>query len=44
VATGLRERRKQEARQAISGVAMAMFAAKGFDEVTISPTRPGCRR
>jgi AcrR family transcriptional regulator len=36
VATGLRERRKQEARQAISGVAMAMFAAKGFDEVTIT--------
>ncbi|MGW1163990.1 TetR/AcrR family transcriptional regulator [Streptomyces sp. NPDC001153] len=34
--TGLRERRKQEARQAISGVAMEMFAAKGFDEVTIS--------
>jgi AcrR family transcriptional regulator len=36
MATGLRERRKQEARQAISGVAMAMFAAKGFDEVTIT--------
>jgi AcrR family transcriptional regulator len=34
--TGLRERRKQEARQAISGTAMAMFAAQGFDEVTIS--------
>jgi len=34
--TGLRERRKQEARQAISGAAMALFAAKGFDEVTIS--------
>ncbi len=34
--TGLRERRKQEARQAISGVAMAMFEARGFDEVTIS--------
>ena len=34
--TGLRERRKQEARQAISGVAMAMFEALGFDEVTIS--------
>ena len=33
---GLRERRKQEARQAISGVAMAMFEARGFDEVTIS--------
>jgi AcrR family transcriptional regulator len=36
MATGLRERRKQEARQAISGVAMAMFAAQGFDEVTIT--------
>ncbi len=34
--TGLRERRKQEARQAISGVAMAMFEGLGFDEVTIS--------
>src|ERR1700678_1453923 len=34
--TGLRERRKQEARQAISGTAMAMFEARGFDEVTIS--------
>jgi AcrR family transcriptional regulator len=36
VTTGLRERRKQQARQAISGVAMAMFEAFGFDEVTIS--------
>ena len=34
--TGLRERRKQGARQAISGIAMEMFAARGFDEVTIS--------
>ena len=34
--TGLRERRKQEARRTISGVAMAMFEARGFDEVTIS--------
>ena len=34
--TGLRERRKQEARQAISGGAMAMFEARGFDDVTIS--------
>src|ERR1700731_4927262 len=34
--TGLRERRKQEARQAISGVAMAMFEARGFNGVTIS--------
>jgi AcrR family transcriptional regulator len=36
VTTGLRERRKQEARRTISGVAMAMFEARGFDEVTIS--------
>jgi AcrR family transcriptional regulator len=36
MATGLRERRKQEARQAISGAAMALFEARGFDEVTIS--------
>jgi AcrR family transcriptional regulator len=34
--TGLRERRKQESRQAISGAAMALFEAQGFDEVTIS--------
>jgi AcrR family transcriptional regulator len=33
--TGLRDRRKQEARQAISAAAMALFAAQGFDEVTI---------
>jgi AcrR family transcriptional regulator len=36
VPTGLRERRKQEARQAISRAEMALFAAHGFDEVTIS--------
>jgi AcrR family transcriptional regulator len=36
VTKGLRERRKQEARQAISAAAMALFAARGFDEVTIS--------
>jgi AcrR family transcriptional regulator len=34
--TGLRERRKQESRQAISGAAMALFETQGFDEVTIS--------
>jgi AcrR family transcriptional regulator len=33
---GLRERRKQETRQAISDIAMAAFTAQGFDEVTIS--------
>ena len=36
MATGLRERRKLEARRAISGAAMVLFAARGFDEVTIS--------
>jgi AcrR family transcriptional regulator len=34
--TGLRERRKQETRQAISDVATGMFAERGFDEVTIA--------
>lgn len=36
MSAGLRERRKQEARKAISDAAMAMFAARGFDKVTIS--------
>src|ERR1700746_1942671 len=36
VATGLRERRKQETRQAISDIATRMFVERGFDEVTIS--------
>jgi AcrR family transcriptional regulator len=36
MATGLRERRKQEARRAISDAAMPLFAARGFDEVTIT--------
>jgi len=34
--TGLRERRKQEARRAISAAAMELFMANGFDEVTIA--------
>jgi AcrR family transcriptional regulator len=34
--SGLRERRKQETRQAISDMATAMFAARGFDQVTIA--------
>jgi len=34
--TGLRERRKQETRQAISDVATGMFAERGFDDVTIA--------
>src|SRR5438105_3818967 len=36
MATGLRERRKQETRQAISDIATRMFVERGFDEVTIS--------
>jgi AcrR family transcriptional regulator len=36
MATGLRERRKQETRQAISDVATLMFLERGFDAVTIS--------
>ncbi|HTS97803.1 MAG TPA: TetR family transcriptional regulator [Streptosporangiaceae bacterium] len=35
-ATGLRERRKQQTRRAISDIATGMFAARGFDEVTIA--------
>jgi AcrR family transcriptional regulator len=34
--TGLRERRKQQTRQAISDVATRMFVDRGFDEVTIA--------
>jgi AcrR family transcriptional regulator len=33
---GLRERRKQNTRRDISAIAMEMFAAHGFDRVTIS--------
>jgi AcrR family transcriptional regulator len=36
MARGLRERRKQETRQAISNVATQMFVDRGFDEVTIA--------
>jgi AcrR family transcriptional regulator len=36
MATGLRERRKQETRQAISDTATRMFAEAGFDTVTIT--------
>ncbi len=36
MAPGLRERRKQETRQAISDVATRMFITRGFDAVTIS--------
>ena len=41
--TGLRERRKQEARRSISGVAMALFAGRGFDEVTIPQVADAAR-
>jgi len=34
--TGLRERRKQQARRAISAAAMELFEAQGFDAVTIA--------
>ena len=34
--SGLRERRKQETRQAISDIATGMFAARGYDQVTIA--------
>jgi AcrR family transcriptional regulator len=34
--SGLRERRKQETRQSISDMATGMFAARGFDQVTIA--------
>jgi AcrR family transcriptional regulator len=33
---GLRERRKQETRRAISDIATVMFVERGFDEVTIT--------
>jgi AcrR family transcriptional regulator len=36
MATGLRERRKQETRLAISDTATRMFAASGFEAVTIT--------
>ena len=36
MAPGLRERRKQETRQAISDIATQMFADRGFDTVTIA--------
>jgi AcrR family transcriptional regulator len=36
MASGLRERRKQETRQAISDIATQMFVDRGFGEVTIA--------
>src|SRR5579884_1280149 len=35
VATGLRERKLAETRQAITAVAMRLFAAKGFDATSV---------
>jgi AcrR family transcriptional regulator len=34
--SGLRERRKRETRQTISDIATGMFAARGYDQVTIA--------
>jgi AcrR family transcriptional regulator len=36
MAPGLRERRKQQTRQAISDIATQMFVTRGFDDVTIA--------
>jgi AcrR family transcriptional regulator len=36
VATGLRERKKRETRQAISDIATMLFVERGFDAVTIA--------
>jgi AcrR family transcriptional regulator len=36
MATGLRERRKQETRRVISDIATHLFVTRGYDEVTIS--------
>ena len=41
--TGLRERRKLQTRQAISDVATELFAARGFDEVTIAQVADAAR-
>jgi AcrR family transcriptional regulator len=38
MASGLRERRKRETRQAISDIATQMFVERGFDEVTMTVT------
>src|SRR5215472_12194629 len=43
MASGLRERRKQETRQAISDIATIMFVERGFDEVTIAQVADAAR-
>jgi AcrR family transcriptional regulator len=43
MASGLRERRKQETRQAISDIATMMFVERGFDEVTIAQVADAAR-
>jgi AcrR family transcriptional regulator len=43
MASGLRERRKQETRQAISDIATTMFVERGFDEVTIAQVADAAR-
>src|SRR5215471_3803908 len=43
MASGLRERRKQETRQAISDIATMMFVDRGFDEVTIAQVADAAR-
>src|SRR5262249_45661648 len=43
MASGLRERRKQETRQAISDIATMMFVERGFDDVTIAEVADAAR-
>jgi AcrR family transcriptional regulator len=43
MASGLRERRKQETRQAISDIATMMFVERGFDDVTIAQVADAAR-